>query len=1530
MLHRLLPKSIIPLIFSTLLVGCIDNPFEQKDPETPINQPPIASFLKQETTLLATSTDSDSATLTHTWSVNNQVLSSDAQLDLTQQYFVNDEVLSGKHTLRLTTSDGELSSSIIIENISFTPDITVILNRAPTAIILADTLTANTTESITFDSTGSNDTEDGTNLTYQWFIDDVLIAAETNSTLEHTFVSANTYSVSLIVTDTENLASDLVSTDVIITEVISNSAPIAVITSDLSEALINEVVTFDSAGSNDTEDGTTLTYQWFIDDVLVLNETNSTFEYSFETAETYSVSLVVTDTENLDSDSVSMDAVISDVVFNSAPIAVITSDLSEALINEVVTFDSAGSNDIEDGTTLTYQWFINDVLVLNETNSTFEYSFDTAETYSVSLIVTDTENLASDLVSTDVIITEVISNSAPIAVITSDLSEALINEVVTFDSAGSNDTEDGTTLTYQWFIDDVLVLNETNSTFEYSFETAETYSVSLIVTDTENLASDLVSTDVIITEVISNSAPIAVITSDLSEALINEVVTFDSAGSNDTEDGTTLTYQWFIDDVLVLNETNSTFEYSFETAETYSVSLVVTDTENLDSDSVSMDVVISDVVFNSAPIAVITSDLSEALINEVVTFDSAGSNDTEDGTTLTYQWFIDDVLVLNETNSTFEYSFETAETYKVSLVVTDTENLDSDSVSMDVVISDVVFNSAPIAVITSDLSEALINEVVTFDSAGSNDTEDGTTLTYQWFIDDVLVLDESNSTLEYSFDTAETYSVSLVVTDTENLSSDAVYTDVTISESMLPVAMFTAQTADLLITVDAALSAGDNLTYAWDFNSESTGSGRTSFYQFTTEGEKVITLVISNLQGQSDSYSQTITISESEVNPAIIFEENFEQYDDDSQPAGWSIFADYQKNPYIGNYNTKINVISTDSNSGEKSLRIIGPENGPMQIFKALPASANKIYTRVYVKQTLQMGGLANTNHDHIIALRSDDPNPANKEVRWGEAKGAIGTTLVNNNPNIDDGAPDPQSENFGEHIVNADQWYCLEVGFDDTQEVSKLYSWADGVLVHSIEQNSDFTNIKDSVDDHWMSDMFHEIVFGWHSFSQNQNTLYFDDIVVSTERIGCDDTLQRVILEPAFELSQNSMVVTADSTESAGTAAFTYLWDFNGEYTSMDAIPSYTFSTGGNKTITLTITSGSSSKSLEKTINVIDTLYIELLQRVSTNIVEQTCFECHESSQAKPLMFDSFAPEDVELALKNYIKDNDTQTLIDVPNGIDHGAMPADQITDANNEQDWSDLVLAIDATPTRGEQPENAYIFDNFENQEHNAIPAGWKTWVEYGVNSSLNNPGNSSFVLIDTTKAYSGTNSVRVKTSNSVIKPTFLVQDLPTDQDAFYSRAWMYLPAELGGGEYGASGNHVHFMAYSTALDGSNQEELRFGAAKDKVLSAFLPNSIDDSTTKIVPTTIIPANEWVCVEFAMIKDPVFDQAIAWVNGVQTFAAISPTDWEKTPAQYFSDHPELGNYITFGWRAFGDTKGVEDVWFDDIAVSDEYIGCN
>ncbi|BCD97473.1 hypothetical protein [Marinagarivorans cellulosilyticus] len=256
--------------------------------------------------------------------------------------------------------------------------------------------------------------------------------------------------------------------------------------------------------------------------------------------------------------------------------------------------------------------------------------------------------------------------------------------------------------------------------------------------------------------------------------------------------------------------------------------------------------------------------------------------------------------------------------------------------------------------------------------------------------------------------------------------------------------------------------------------------------------------------------------------------------------------------------------------------------------------------------------------------------------------------------------------------------------------------------------------------------------------------------------------------------------------------------------------------------------------------------------------------------------------------------------------------------------------------ATTSSASNPGNGNLIinDDFEGQSNNTAPSGWKTFLQYQIDPQGNSAGASTFALIDSSKAHSGSNSVRIKTGGTSIQPSFIFQDLPSGQDAFYSRFWMNIPVALGGGVKGGDGNHVHFMAYSTEMSGSNKQELRFGTLQDAILGAFLPKGIDAGTENIVPTATIPANQWVCLEFAVVKNSMFDQVYAWVDGQVILEAVSPSAWARDPGQFFSTvsaDSKIDNHVSFGWRSFGDNKGVENVWFDDIAVSTEgRVGCN
>jgi hypothetical protein len=96
------------------------------------------------------------------------------------------------------------------------------------------------------------------------------------------------------------------------------------------------------------------------------------------------------------------------------------------------------------------------------------------------------------------------------------------------------------------------------------------------------------------------------------------------------------------------------------------------------------------------------------------------------------------------------------------------------------------------------------------------------------------------------------------------------------------------------------------------------------------------------------------------------------------------------------------------------------------------------------------------------------------------------------------------------------------------------------------------------------------------------------------------------------------------------------------------------------------------------------------------------------------------------------------------------------------------------------------------------------------------------------------------------------------------------------------------------------------------------------------------LVAANAWACIEVAFLADaspntlratsggmPIHDITSIgtdqWQNGAM------PADWlAKKFAGEGSNPPE----IVFGWQSF--SSAANDVWMDDIVLSNDPIGCN
>lgn len=91
--------------------------------------------------------------------------------------------------------------------------------------------------------------------------------------------------------------------------------------------------------------------------------------------------------------------------------------------------------------------------------------------------------------------------------------------------------------------------------------------------------------------------------------------------------------------------------------------------------------------------------------------------------------------------------------------------------------------------------------------------------------------------------------------------------------------------------------------------------------------------------------------------------------------------------------------------------------------------------------------------------------------------------------------------------MLAKDVWHCLGLGFLDDGDESQMFAWNNDELIFSIEDRDDFApgGLSDA---HWLTEHLHEVMIGWqswlHSGDAINENIWVDDIVASTERIGC------------------------------------------------------------------------------------------------------------------------------------------------------------------------------------------------------------------------------------------------------------------------------------------------------------------------------------------------------------------------------------------------------------------------------------------
>jgi PKD repeat protein len=238
-------------------------------------------------------------------------------------------------------------------------------------------------------------------------------------------------------------------------------------------------------------------------------------------------------------------------------------------------------------------------------------------------------------------------------------------------------------------------------------------------------------------------------------------------------------------------------------------------------------------------------------VGTAVTFLGAAAD--AQGDSFTYSWSFGDGS--SGSGAIASHTYTTAGAFTVSLTAASSANTSASATATAAIAA-----LSPVASVGGPYTVTL-GSVLTLNGAGSADPQ-GEPLTYAWNFGDGGTASGVSPTHTYSV--LGTYTVSLTVTNTSNLSATAVTTAMV--QKQPPAANaggpYTGATS-VAITFNGAGSTAPNnqpLTYAWAFGDGGTGTGVSPTHTYTTPGTFTVSLTVTDTDNLSNTATTTATL----------------------------------------------------------------------------------------------------------------------------------------------------------------------------------------------------------------------------------------------------------------------------------------------------------------------------------------------------------------------------------------------------------------------------------------------------------------------------------------------------------------------------------------------------------------------------------------------------------------------------------------------------------------------------------------------
>jgi PKD repeat protein len=262
---------------------------------------------------------------------------------------------------------------------------------------------------------------------------------------------------------------------------------------------------------------------------------------------------------------------------------------------------------------------------------------------------------------------------------------------------------------------------------------------------------------------------------------------------------------------------------------------------------------------NQAPIASFTASPTSGEAPLSVVLDASASSDP-DGSIVSYSWDFGNGTSGTGMNSNVTYA--NPGTFTITLEVTDNNGSTSTS-SIDINVNQ--GNQLPQAAFTATPSTGKAPLVVFLDAGQSSDS-DGSIVAYDWDFGNGT--NGSGQTANVTYVTAGTYTINLTVTDNNGGVSTKSQEVSVLPANQPPNASFSATPATgkapLNVSVDASSSTdpdGSIISYDWDFDNGTSGTGASASVVYDNIGSYDITLTVTDDDGAKSTTSISVEVT---------------------------------------------------------------------------------------------------------------------------------------------------------------------------------------------------------------------------------------------------------------------------------------------------------------------------------------------------------------------------------------------------------------------------------------------------------------------------------------------------------------------------------------------------------------------------------------------------------------------------------------------------------------------------------------------